>query len=89
MAEDLEYQRLFYQHLCGAERVKSINWEFVKRTLKARRQEKKLSKLGYRRHETDWEIIRGSRYNEVILDAVVSTCGKYVYTKIGVPQKRK
>lgn len=38
---------------------------------------------GYRRFETDWEIHRGYRWRDVILDAKVSVDGKYVWTKIG------
>lgn len=48
-----------------------------------RREERALLRDGYRRHETDWEIHRGFRSNEVILDARVSQCGRYVYTKLG------
>lgn len=48
-----------------------------------RRQKRDLEAAGYRRHETDWEIIRGGRYDEVIVDVKISTCGKYVYTKLG------
>ena len=60
--------------------------KFTARTssaLQARRQKRELTKLGYRRHETDWEIHRGSRYREVIVDARISTDGKYVYTLLG------
>lgn len=59
--------------------------ETYKRAKAFRTQAKKLLAQGYRRHETDWEIHRGGRYDEVILDAVISTDGKYVYTKIGKP----
>lgn len=51
--------------------------------LAIRRERRDLERQGYRQHETDWEIHRGGRYNEVIVDAKVSICGKYVYTKIG------
>jgi len=34
-------------------------------------------------HETDWEIHRGGRWNEIIVDVVISVDGKYVYTKLG------
>lgn len=61
--------------------------ETTKLALAVRRQDKKLKKLGYRRHETDWEIVSGSRYNEVIVDAVISVDGKSVYTKIGKPER--
>lgn len=53
--------------------------------LAIRREERALSRQGYRRHETDWEIHRGGREVQgyVILDAKISVCGKYVWTKIG------
>lgn len=51
-----------------------------------RKQGKELLAKGYRRHETDWEIMRGHRMEEVIIDAVISTDGKYVYTKLGRPK---
>ena len=57
--------------------------EFTRAALKARREDRRMKSLGYRKHETDWEIHRGGRYKEVILDAQVSADGKYVWTKIG------
>lgn len=57
--------------------------EHTKRALKFRREERAMKALGYRRHETDWEIHRGYRTSEVILDAQVSVDGKYVYTLLG------
>jgi len=55
---------------------------FTQSALRFRKQEKRLINEGYRRHETDWEIIRGGKQDYIISDAVVSVCGKYVYTKI-------
>lgn len=60
---------------------------FTRSTLKFRRQRLDLEKRGYRLHETDWEIVRGGRYMEVIVDAIISANGKGVYTKIGAPVK--
>ena len=57
--------------------------DFTKRALAFRRQQRDLFAQGYRIHETDWEIHRGARYREVIIDAKISVCGKYVYTKLG------
>ena len=57
--------------------------EFARRWLSIRREQRNLERKGYRRHETDWEILRGHRTDERIVDAKVSVCGKYVYTKIG------
>lgn len=56
---------------------------FTKSALAYRRQERKLLAKGYRRHETDWEIIRGSKVGCRIIDAVISTDGLHVYTLIG------
>ena len=55
----------------------------TRQALRIRREERKLLSAGYRKHETDWEIHRGSRYGEVILDAKVSVDGRYVYTLLG------
>lgn len=57
--------------------------DFTHSALAFRRQEKRLTSLGYRRHETDWEILRGMQHKEVILDAVISTDRRYVYTLLG------
>ncbi len=59
----------------------------TKEALAFRREEKDLLARGYRRHETDWEIHRGGKYDQRILDAKISCDGLYVYTKIGVPPK--
>jgi len=59
---------------------------FTKSALAFRREERRLTKLGYRRHETDWELHRGGREKEIIIDARISCNGKYVYTLIGNPQ---
>lgn len=57
--------------------------DFTRRALAFRREARRLEAAGYRRHETDWEIHRGGRHDEVILDAKISVDGKYVYTKLG------
>ncbi len=57
--------------------------DLTRRALAVRREHRRMLKAGFRRHETDWEIHRGMRYNEVIVDAQISVCGKYVYTKLG------
>ncbi len=51
-----------------------------------RRQRRDLLKQGYRQHETDWEIHRGGRLKERILDVKISVNGKYIYTRIGLPE---
>jgi hypothetical protein len=56
--------------------------ERTKRVLQFRREERELTKAGYRRHETDWEIHRGFRIGERIIDARISCDGRYVYTKL-------
>lgn len=63
--------------------MKALNWSFIRSCLASRREAKKLEAQGYRCHETDWEIHRGGRYDEIILDAKISVCGKYVWTKLG------
>ena len=47
------------------------------------REERRMKAAGYRKHETDWEIHRGFRQRDVIVDAVISVCGRYVWTKLG------
>ena len=59
--------------------------DLTRRALAVRREQRELERRGFRRHETDWEIHRGARYREVIVEARVSVCGKYVYTKLGDP----
>lgn len=56
---------------------------FTREVLGCRKEARELEPLGYVKHETNWEIIRGGRYREVIIDARISHCGKYVWTKIG------
>lgn len=51
--------------------------------LAIRREKRELERQGYRRHETDWEIHRGGRVGERIVDARTSVCGTYVWTKLG------
>ncbi len=59
--------------------------DVTRRALAVRREARTLTRAGYRRHETDWEIHRGYRYREVIVDARISCDGKYVWTKLGEP----
>ena len=60
--------------------------DFTRRALAVRREARNLERQGYRKHETDWEILRGARYREVIVDARISVDGKHVWTKIGPPK---
>lgn len=55
----------------------------TKLALAKRREERKMAKDGFRKSETDWEIHRGFRIDEVIVEARISICGKYMYTKLG------
>lgn len=57
--------------------------ERTKRALAIRREARELGALGYRRHETDWELHRGAKMDQRILDARISVDGKYVWTKVG------
>lgn len=59
--------------------------EWTKEALAVRRQARRLEAAGYRRHETDWEIIRGDRYREVITAVEISADGKHVWIKLGLP----
>lgn len=61
----------------------------TRRVLASRKEQRHLTKLGYRRHETDWEIHRGyaSFEEKRIIDAKVSVDGLYVYTLVGTPPK--
>lgn len=60
--------------------------EFTRRALAFRRERRDLEAQGYCMHETDWEIHRGGKEDEVIVDAKISIDGKYVYTKLGTVQ---
>ena len=55
----------------------------TRRTLGIRREERNLKRLGYRKHETDWEIHRGLRIGDIIQDVKISVDGRYVYTLVG------
>lgn len=59
--------------------------ERTKVRLNYRRYERAMHRAGYRRHETDWEIHRGFRYREIIVDVQIDRGGKYVWTKLGLP----
>ena len=60
--------------------------EFTRGALQIRREDRRMKALGYRKHETDWEIHRGlGATDQVILDAQISADGKYVWTKVGRP----
>lgn len=56
---------------------------FTRKVLASRREDRDMKKQGFKKHETDWEIHRGSRTDERIVDVRISVCGKYVFTKIG------
>lgn len=56
--------------------------KFTRKALAFRRERRALLKAGYRMHETDWEIHRGHATGRTIVDAKVSACGMYVYTKL-------
>ena len=55
---------------------------FTRQALRLRRERRDLEAKGYRRHETDWEIDRGGLIGHVIAEARISSCGKYVYTRL-------
>lgn len=58
--------------------------DVTRRLLADKREEKRLRALGYRKHETDWEIVRGhGQCDKVIVDARISADRKHVWTLIG------
>ena len=59
--------------------------KFTRKVLAARRQRRDLLARGYREFECDWEINRGGRRDEAIIDVVIANDGKSVYTKLGKP----
>ena len=61
----------------------------TKSALAFRRQKRDLESKGYRMHETDWEIHRGGRIGQKIVDAVISTNGMYVYTLTAYTTKQE
>jgi hypothetical protein len=61
----------------------------TRQALAFRREERELTKQGYRRHETDWEINCGFNFYERIVDVKISVDGRYVYTKLGDPNPPK
>lgn len=50
--------------------------------LSVRREDRDMKKMGYRKHETDWEILRGPMVGGKIVDAKISVDGLHVWTKI-------
>jgi hypothetical protein len=57
----------------------------TKRALAFRREERLLTSQGFKRKETDPELIRGGLAMEggyAIVEAKISVCGRYVYTKV-------
>ncbi len=65
---------------------RELNWEFIRNCLKVRKEAKKLTALGFKKHETDWEIVRGGLRHHVIAEAKVSACGKYVWTRLAAKE---
>lgn len=57
--------------------------EVTKSVLAVRKEIREMEAAGFRKHETDWEIHRGGRWNERIVDVKISVDGKYVWTKLG------
>lgn len=57
----------------------------TKSALAVRREARDMERKGYLKHETDWEIHRGSLQGRKIVDAKISVDGLYVWTKIEGP----
>ena len=56
--------------------------ELTKERLKARREHRIMTACGYKKHETDWEIHRGAKVGQKIVDVKISADGRHVWTKI-------
>lgn len=65
--------------------MKELNWKFIRAALKTRRFARTMEKNGFKKHETDWEIIRGSddKRRMEILEAVIDVDRKHVWTRVG------
>ncbi len=59
--------------------------DVTRRALAVRREERTMASAGYRKHETDWEIIRGFNWDDVIVDVKISADRRHVWTKLGKP----
>ena len=57
--------------------------DLTRRVLADKREEKHLRALGYRKHETDWEIVRGGQWDKAIVDVRISADRKHVWTLVG------
>jgi len=63
--------------------------KLTRSVLKQRREDRDLIAKGYRKHETDWSVIRGhgAIVGHVIIDAKVSADRKHVWTLVGKPEQ--
>jgi len=62
-----------------------INWDAVKRILKVRRDYRDRIASGFERIEGPWQITRGGRWQEKILEVAVSANGKDLWVRCGKP----
>lgn len=76
--------RLRDRLVVAAGAMKVTDW--TRRLLGARREKRDMEAAGYRLHETDWEIVRGPRIGDRIVDVKISHNGTAVWTKLG-PRK--
>ena len=66
-------------------RRKAINWPFIHKVRAMRKESRFFSSRGFTQHEPDWEIVRGGKQDEVILEVAISSDGKSIWTKVGRP----
>ena len=61
--------------------------DFTRRALAVRREQRDMVRQGWKKHETDWQIVRGgiSECRKVIIGVRISVDGKHVWTKTGMP----
>lgn len=61
--------------------------KFTKRVLQYRRETKKMNAAGFVLVEPDWEIMRGSRQDEVVLDVKICCDRKHIWVQIGKDER--
>lgn len=64
--------------------------DLTRRALATRREQRDMERNGWTKHETDWQIVRGSysQCSNVIIGVQISADGKHVWTKVGEPGEK-
>lgn len=57
--------------------------DYTRKALAGRRERRDMERAGYRLHETDWEVLRGHKFDQEIVDVRISFDRKHVWTKLG------